>query len=101
LQRDGFSDRVPGDGFAAYMRKAELQRGNGLKANWTALTVDKGHRAMLDGFVRAVRDGAPSPCDELAGMRSLLLARLAIRSMKMHMSVPVPVEVACVRMRLA
>ena len=92
LQRDGFSDRVPGYGFAAYMRKAELQRGNGLKANWTALTVDKGHRAMLDGFVRAVRDGAPSPCDELAGMRSLLLARLAIRSMKMHMSVPVPVE---------
>ena len=92
LQHDGFCDKVPGDGFDAYMRKAELRRGSDLKANWGALTVDKGHRAMLDGFVKAVRDGAPSPCDELAGMRSLLLARLAIQSMKSRMAVPVPVE---------
>lgn len=92
LQRDGFREAVPGEGFEAYMKKAALRHGADLKANWNALTVDKGHRAMLAGFIDAIRNGTPSPCDELAGMRSILLARLVMQSMKTRMAVPVPVE---------
>lgn len=92
LQRDGFKDAVPEEGFEAYMKKSVLRHGADLKANWNALTVDKGHRAMLAGFIDAILNGTPSPCDEMAGMRSILLARLVMQSMKTRMAVPVPIE---------
>ena len=63
-----------------------------MKANYNALGVDKGHRAMLAGFIESVKTGGPTPCDELAGLRSILLARLAIKSIELGQTVPVPVE---------
>ena len=95
LQFDAYAESVKGDGFDAFMEKSRLRQraaGAGLKAAWGALGVDKGHRAMLAGFVDAVKTGGPTPCDELAGLRSLLLARLAIKSIELGQTVPVPVE---------
>ena len=92
LQYDDYAAEVPGEGLEAYLRKNDIRRRGGMKANYDALGVDKGHRAMLAGFVEAVKSGGPTPCDELAGLRSLLLARLAIKSIELGQTVPVPVE---------
>ena len=92
LQYDAYAAEVPGEGLDAYLRKNDIRRRGGMKANYGKLGVDKGHRAMLAGFVDAVKTGGPTPCDELAGLRSLLLARLAIKSIELGQTVPVPVE---------
>ena len=92
LQFDGFRQEVSEEGFEAYLRKNALRHGADLKANWGALGPDKGHRAMLAGFADAIRNGTPSPCDEMAGLRSLLLARIAIDAIKSAQARPVPVE---------
>lgn len=92
LQRDGFRDAVPEEGFEAYLKKSALRHGTDLKANWGSLTVDKGHRAMFAGFLDAIRNGTASPCDEMAGLRSILLARIVMQSMKTRMTLPVPTE---------
>ena len=92
FQRDAYGDEVPGLGFEAYLRKNDIRRRGGMKENYGKLWVDKGHRAMLDAFLDAVRTGGPSPCDEYAGIRSVLLAQLAIRSIELGQTMPVPVE---------
>jgi len=92
LQYDAYAAEVPGEGLDAYLRKNDIRRRGGMKANYGKLGVDKGHRAMLAGFVESVKSGGPTPCDELAGLRSLLLARLAIKSIELGQTVPVPVE---------
>ena len=92
LQYDAYAAEVPGEGLDAYLRKNDIRRRGGMKANYGKLGVDKGHRAMLAGFVDAVKTGGPTPCDELAGLRSLRLARLAIKSIELGQTVPVPIE---------
>jgi hypothetical protein len=95
LQSDGFSDQVREEGFAAFMEKCRLRNmnaGENMKDTYTALTVDKGHRRMLDEFVKAIRYDLPSPCDEYAGLQSVLLAKLAIESIKLKRALPVPAE---------
>ena len=95
LQADPYHEL--GDGFDAYMRKFELRTkgADSLKRMESAqpFIVDKGHKAMLDAFVRSILDGTPSPCDELAGFRSTYLAQLAIQSLRMKQTLPVPLEV--------
>ena len=54
--------------------------------------MDKGHRAMLDGFIDAILNDKPSPCDEMAGFRSTYLARLAIQSIRTKQTLPVQIE---------
>jgi hypothetical protein len=56
------------------------------------MMLDKGHLNMLDGFIRAVREDLPSPCDELAGFRSTYLAQRAIESLELKRTLPVPIE---------
>ena len=51
--------------------------------------MDKGHVAMLDGFINSIRNNTPSPCDEYAGMQATLLAKLAIESIKLKRALPV------------
>ncbi len=57
-----------------------------------ALIVDKGHLSMLEGFMDAIRNDAPSPCDELAGFRSTYIACKAIESIELKRTMPLPVE---------
>ena len=95
LTADDFAKEIPEEGWDALLRKGELNRaaatGN-IKGRWGAIDVDKGHRAMLAGFADAIRNDTPTPCDEMAGYRSLLLAELAVQSIRLGQSVPVPVE---------
>ena len=96
LQFDAYADKVRGEGFDAFMEKSRLRQEaaakDGLKASWGALGVDKGHRAMLDGFVAAVKSGGPTPCDEMAGMRAVLLSNLAMQAIRERRAVAVPVD---------
>ena len=60
--------------------------------NTKPFMVDKGHRSMLDGFVKAIINDTPSPCDEMAGYLSVYLARRAIESVNLGMTLPLPIE---------
>ncbi|NOY75438.1 MAG: hypothetical protein GXP32_06565 [Kiritimatiellaeota bacterium] len=81
-------------GFAGFMAKYRDRVANlaNSKAGSDFLTVDKGHRNMLDSFVDAILNDTPSPCDELAGFNSTYLAKLAIQSIENRSVLPVPVE---------
>lgn len=59
------------------------------------LTVDKGHKAMLNAFVDAILNDKPSPCDEMAGYRSTLLAQKAIESIRLKQTLPLQLEDIC------
>ena len=92
LQRDGYKSEVPAEGFDAFMKKCDLQHqqaGDNIKFAGKELVVDKGHVAMLDGFINSIRNNTPSPCDEYAGMQATLLAKLAIESIKLKRALPV------------
>ncbi|MBR1951628.1 MAG: Gfo/Idh/MocA family oxidoreductase [Lentisphaeria bacterium] len=94
LQHDPYPEM--GDGFenfkAKYFAKVQNSTNSKLIENTTPLTVDKGHRAMLDGFIDAILNDKPSPCDEMAGFRSTYLARLAIQSIRTKQTLPVQLE---------
>lgn len=84
-----------GDGFAAFLRKYRAHVASGsAKAveNSSPLLADKGHRRLLDEFVLAVRNGAPSPCDELAGFRATYLAQRAIEALELQRTLSIPLE---------
>lgn len=95
LQHDVLPEVGTEGGWSGYMAKyrarVEGQRRNA-KAGYVTLAVDKGHQAMLDGFVDAILNDRPSPCDELAGLASVYLARRAIQSIEQGMALPVPIE---------
>ncbi len=94
LQRDPLP-AVGGPGFAGYLEKHRA-RVEGLAASskegHATLAVDKGHRAMLDGFVDSIVHDRPSPCDEMAGYLAVYLARQAIRSIELRQALPLPVD---------
>ncbi len=94
LQSDPFPEM--GRGFDAFMQKyfANVQNSTNSKLieQTQPLNVDKGHRAMLDGFVDAILNGKPSPCDEMAGFRSTFLAQKAIESIRLKQTLPIQLE---------
>ena len=59
------------------------------------IIVDKGHKAMLNAFIDAIINDKPSPCDELAGYRSTLLAQKAIESIRLKQTLPLQLEDIC------
>ena len=94
LQSDPFPDM--GRGFEAFQAKYSRNVAGSTNAkiqeNTTPLTPDKGHRSMLNGFIRALKEDLPSPCDELAGFRSTYLAQRAIQALEMKRTLSVPLE---------
>lgn len=90
MQCDDLRAEVPEEGFAAYLAKRELAQSRFLETGaMPALAPDKGHRALLDAFLRAVREDLPSPVDERRGARATYLANLAIQSIRTGLPVPV------------
>mgnify|MGYP003746690409 CR=1 FL=1 len=92
-----YTGSIREEGFDAYMKKyherVSLSQANlKTRENTEPFLVDKGHRAMLDAFVRSIREDTPSPCDELAGFTSVYLARRAIESIELRQTLPIPVE---------
>ena len=92
------SDSAPelGRGFDNYMKKyaARTCGCSNLKdiENTIPLLVDKGHRNMLDTFIKAIINDTPSPCDELDGFRATYLARKAIEALELKQTLPLPLE---------
>lgn len=93
-QHDPFPEM--GQGLDAFLKKYHAKVCNStnckLIENTTPLMVDKGHRAMLDGFIDAIINDTPSPCDEIDGFRSTYLAQLAIESIRKRQTLPVQIE---------
>ena len=93
-QHDPFPEM--GQGLDAFLKKYNAKVCNSTNSkfieNTKALTVDKGHCAMLDGFIDAIINDTPSPCDEMAGFRSTYLAQLAIESIRTKQTLPVQIE---------
>ena len=85
-----------GDGFDAYIKKfyTNVQGAANAKdvEQSRPLTVDKGHRNMLNTFVEAIINDLPSPCDEMAGFRSTFLAQKAIESIRLKKTLPIQLE---------
>ena len=77
---------------AKYSRNVAGSTNAKIQENTTPLAPDKGHRAMLNGFIRCLKEDQPSPCDELAGFRSTYLAQRAIQALEMKRTLSVPLE---------
>ena len=94
LQRDCLPEVGTEGGLSGYMEKyfARVKGLSNSKAGHGELGVNKGHWEMLDGFVTAILEDAPSPCDEMAGYLSTYLALLAIQSIETRQALPVPLE---------
>lgn len=94
LRRDDFADATTEVGLAAYQQKyfSRVQSVSNSKQAPGVLEVDKGHAVMLNAFIDSILNNTPSPCDELNGYKSTLLAGLARRSMELRQSLPVLVE---------
>ena len=94
LQHDPHPEK--GDGFVAFRAKYEANVAGCANAklleNTAPLLPDKGHCAMLNGFIRAIREDLPSPCDEIAGFRATYLAQRAIEALESKRTLSVPVE---------
>jgi predicted dehydrogenase len=97
LQHDCMKDEIPEEGFDAYMKKY-YTRARKISENARdfqcsmPLNVDKGHYNMLCGFVDAIINDTPAPCDEIAGYMSTYLAKMAIKSIELGTALPIPVE---------
>jgi len=83
--------------FAEYLAQlqARMRKLDSTLAGYQSLMINKGWAAMLDGFVSAILDDTPSPCDEMAGYLSTYLAKLAIQSIQTRQALPVPLEKVC------
>jgi len=94
LRRDCLPDVGTEGGFDGWMAKyrARVEGLTNSKEGHAELSVDKGHKAMLDAFVRAILEDKPSPCGEMAGYLSTYLALQAIRSIETRQSLPIPVD---------
>ncbi|MHB9026810.1 MAG: Gfo/Idh/MocA family protein [Armatimonadota bacterium] len=94
LLRDSNPEIGTEGGMAGYMAKYHA-RVHGLlnaKQGHNTLMMDKGWSQMLDGFITAILEDTPSPCDEMAGHLSTYLAKLAIQSIETRNVLPVPLE---------
>jgi predicted dehydrogenase len=94
LQHDPFPEMGQGhDAFIAknYANVAKSSNSKELEKS-APMMPDKGHIAMLDAFVDAIINDKPSPCDEIAGYRSTLLAQKAIESIRLRQSLPLQLE---------
>lgn len=92
MQHDPYKEI--GDGFSAYMEKYKKQVAGSQNSKEKLLSfgVDKGHENMLNTFVDAILNETPSPCDEIAGLQSTCLAKLAIQSIELRQALPVPID---------
>ena len=94
LQEDPFPEM--GSGLEAFIAKnfANVQHCTNAKnaEQNTPLIVDKGHQSMLNGFVDAILNDTPSPCDEIDGFRATFLARKAIESIRFRQTMPIQLE---------
>lgn len=97
LQSDPYPEMGDGhDAFIAKYMKNVSGSSNAKEIEQSCpIIVDKGHKAMLNAFIDAIINDKPSPCDELAGYRSTLLAQKAIESIRLKQTLPLQLEDIC------
>ena len=92
-----YSGTIKEEGIHAYIEKYN-ERVKGVSGNSKKLEaekpfeVDKGHLNMWKSFVASIQNNTPSPCDEMAGFRATMLAQLAIKSIRLHQTLPIQIE---------
>lgn len=91
LQYDEVEQDI-GSGFAGYMEKRALAQKQAENGKMPLLMPDKGHRQLLSAFVEAILEDKPSPVDEFRGARATYLSRLAIKSIRTGLPLPVQQE---------
>lgn len=91
LQSDYRPDIGPEGGISGYLKKyqARVEGLDNSKEGNDELAMDKGHRAMFDGFVQSILDDTSPPCNEMDGYQSTYLATLAIQSIETRQALPV------------
>ncbi len=91
-----YHGNIKEEGYSAYMAKYKerTEIGSNLKAfeSTKPFHVDKGHKHMLDGFIKAIKNDTATPCDEIDGFRATCLGRLIIQSIHQRQTLPVPIE---------
>ncbi|MHB9133369.1 MAG: Gfo/Idh/MocA family protein [Armatimonadota bacterium] len=97
LMKDCLPDIGQEGGMSGFMAKynARVRGLTNSKSGHTSLMMNKGWYEMLDGFVEAIVEDTPSPCDEMAGYLSTFLAKLAIQSIRTRQVLPVPIDQVC------
>ena len=90
LQHDPAPDIGSEGGITGYLKKLDyLRKNNNFKKDWNSLSVNKGHMETLSGFIDAILDNAPVPCDALNGFRATYLTHLAVESIRSRQTMPV------------
>jgi len=81
-------------GFAGYLekKKESIKNLSNAKQGWFLSLPDHGYEPMFDGFIEAVINNTPTPCDELAGYHATYLGHLAMKSIELNKPLPIPVE---------
>lgn len=96
LRLDAYADRVPGEGIDALRQKLRLWEKEitheeyERRAYYASIpTAHKGHYEEMSAFAQAIRNGAPSPCDENDGAKATILALKARESIRTGLPVDV------------
>ena len=94
LYRDEAADAGKQGGIAGYFekRKALLKKYGDARKIYDKVLPNHGYEEMFDGFIDAVINDTPTPCDEMAGYRTTYLGHLASKSIELNQPLPIPVE---------
>ncbi len=93
-QRDSVPEVGKQGGLPGYLEKYNANvRGESNAINkYQMLRANHGYEEIFNGFIDAILNDKPVPCDVMSGYRATLLGELAIKSIELNQPVPVPVE---------
>lgn len=93
-----YQDEAPGTGntgnVAGYLekRKTLLRKYGDASKIYNKILPNHGYEENFDGFINAVINDTPTPCNELDGYRATYLGELAIKSIEQNRPLPVLVD---------
>ena len=94
LVRDALPEVGTEGGLSGYLEKYHkiVNGRSNAKDAYGAVMGDWGYAGMFDGFIDAVINDTPAPCDELAGYRATLLGALAKKSIERDQAVSIEAD---------
>ena len=93
-QRDPLPEIGKQGGLAGHLEKYRtwVKDSSNCRDRFEKIMPNHGYEEIFDGFIDALVNDTPTPCDELAGYRATYLAELAIQSIRQGHPLPVPVD---------
>ena len=73
-------------------RKALLEKYKDASKIYNKILSNHGYEEIFGGFIGAIINDGPTPCDALAGYRATYLGHLAIKSIELNKPLPVQVD---------